>query len=1343
MTSTSWRQGSVILFATLVLFINVFAASAGDTEYVTGGALAGVKLPLFPTHQGEPEGFPGSVRQPNWDFAYTNNIKFEPATHPQLELYPGSVENFRYYWMHYVPARSFFDRQSLIRTVPAAEAAGLGPDAVEPYAAPLYYVGSHQYVHTGRFNAPVPVVRAGEQSPAFQLDCGELQPGLYAVRVIGAVEPEKIVQHRLPLYMRLTVNDGLDGSEHIYRLRCGYVDEFYAVAEFYFHAPEARAYRASVAVDRGSMVDLLVHNIELHDVLAGTTRRAVKTRSTLGRWETPPTTAAATLSAEARRTRDEEIWMAVPPLNSHIGIIFGDPAAPDNPNAGPMLGANGQSQKEIEDQHGKWMPRGSDKLPQGADARVLMENWKLGLAYTMEDLAAYRPLPDPYPFKDEGAGLFTPATSPDQPGQNWFPIAEAVRSQWNRLMGNRRIGVPGAITTLTEKYRKDGDPDAGRDAAMLLVRIAYQYPTLDSGQAMSSIAVIPGGWNRDHRFRQRLDGFDFWRDMTEFPVHAYDALFDLIKDNQELADAVNRFVPWVKTPADVIQLIDVYLVQTYAKRLLRHQYQHAEPQPILLPATVLVDHEVTGPWMEWLYNCSFTYPNELSGIQDMAVIGYCRDGHSFIGSTSYAVPAFRMAEAVERYIRAGGDPRYSLMDATRYPKVVESFRFGNRLQTAGLYYPSMGSVTGPDKGYGAQFKRITESARWGWEKTGEPEFAFALKHFVGRDKETDAAWQAIEKAAEGRRAPWLENRSRVLPNYAAILEGGVEHDDFRFRRSAILRIGGGYGHAHSDTLDLQLYAHGLPMTADGGQRNGYSNPSDTSPRVHNKVLIDGGDGQDQVHAWVRSMADAEGARYMQAEAAHGTLYRRQVALIDVDAGSGSVPLTPEQLAPKSALPADVVTPNTYLFDVVRVAGGKRHAYAFHANISDPVETNMKNATPADQAAADERDLLDNMVGDLLAGDASDHLIATFPMARDSKWGQESRNLAPMWTPEQPRAYTRLHLLGEEGSRVMTGDSHCYALDYRMPHVFVQRRDIAEGSAFMAVIEPYKGEPFITALARVDIEGNETDAQRAVAVRLKTVNGHQDLCFADGRPEKERVVAGVKVAGEFAYLSRDADGLRQATLVGGTLLDGAGVTLRVAAREHTGTIIGVDYRKKAFQIDQPWPTLAGRDRIFEVGRPGSMTQFTAVKVTADGTGARVTALRSADQYLSRVESVQEDGVVMARVGMGSPRKELHLSNEDGTKTWRGDYLGSNRFKLTSGNVSAEDFGENGGLYVWDYGIGDTVRQPTQVNLRRTAPGVYTLTADSEVEITLAASKPRTVTRDELVAGGGTVTITADQ
>ena len=196
---------------------------------------------------------------------------------------------------------------------------------------------------------------------------------------------------------------------------------------------------------------------------------------------------------------------------------------------------------------------------------------------------------------------------------------------------------------------------------------------------------------------------------------------------------------------------------------------------------------------------------------------------------------------------------------------------------------------------------------------------------------THAEWAAIEAAAARQpRAPWLDNRSRVLPTWAGILEAGVEHDDHRFRRAAYVRVGYGIGHEHQDSLDLQVAAHGLPMTIDGGQRRGYTIPTDSAGFVHNTVLVDSAEAYR--HSWIRALADHAGARYLEAAAAPPSgvqLFRRQVALVDVDEGQGSQRLSVAQQMLDAELPKDVTTANSYVFDVFRVGGGRQLTYGFH------------------------------------------------------------------------------------------------------------------------------------------------------------------------------------------------------------------------------------------------------------------------------------------------------------------------------------------------------------------------------------------------------------------------------
>ena len=389
----------------------VVAGPLAAQEYEIGGPLQGVPLPPFPTQHGEPPGWPGVI--PELQVAdERGRIPFTTeGLPPERHLYDGSVEHFRAYWFKYVPVKSFFDRQSLLTNWLAA---ALAPGRAEDYAEPVWWVPRHADPRfTGRFNKPVPVVRAQAGDPAFALDCGTLAPGVYALRAIGAVESTKLQRHRTPLVLRLTINDGPAGESSVYRFRCKYVEEFYALAEFYFHAPEHRHYRATLAVDDESRTDVLLHTIDLHNALAGSLDRAIKTRCTL----TTPLTNAVPVAANdaARLTADAELWNAFPPDNATVGFIYG--GGGDDPKGNqPNAGAGGKTADAIKTQFGEWTT-----APIGP---VLATNKTLNLAYTMADLKALNPLPDPYPVKDRGTGVFTPAADTNTAPQNLWPIAD-------------------------------------------------------------------------------------------------------------------------------------------------------------------------------------------------------------------------------------------------------------------------------------------------------------------------------------------------------------------------------------------------------------------------------------------------------------------------------------------------------------------------------------------------------------------------------------------------------------------------------------------------------------------------------------------------------------------------------------------------------------------------------------------------------------------------------------------------------------------------------------------------------------------------------------------------------
>ena len=293
--------------------------------------------------------------------------------------------------------------------------------------------------------------------------------------------------------------------------------------------------------------------------------------------------------------------------------------------------------------------------------------------------------------------------------------------------------------------------------------------------------------------------------------------------------------------------------------------------------------------------------------------------------------------------------------------------------------------------------------------------------------------------------------------------------------------------------------------------------------------------------------------------------------------------------------------------------------------------------------------------------------------------------------------------------------------------------------FAAVVEPYVGEPFLESVRLLAVADNDADARKAVAVEVKTKNGHTDWLFADGRPGNARVIggvaSGVRVSGEFATLSRDGEGLRLAALTGGTRLDAPEVRLLTACASYTGTVRAVRYPDKQIELDTAWP--AGRllqGRVFEIGTGAHRTTCTVAGSERVGDGTRVTVTRGAEFYLGRVRAVDSDkGQVYANLGpafLGGaviPGLDRHwvASDEAGTRFWRAAYRGRDAesenylFHLTGAPVAEKDFGRLQGFRLWWYGEGDTVRMTTRTSLRRVEAGLYELSADTAVTLGLKA------------------------
>jgi hypothetical protein len=364
-------------------------------------------------------------------------------------------------------------------------------------------------------------------------------------------------------------------------------------------------------------------------------------------------------------------------------------------------------------------------------------------------------------------------------------------------------------------------------------------------------------------------------------------------------------------------------------------------------------------------------------------------------------------------------------------------------------------------------------------------------------------------------------------------------------------------------------------------------------------------------------------------------------------------------------------------------------------------------------------------------------------------GTESQLLRAAYDPASPDKFTRLHLLGAQGHLVLRGELHCQRWDYRIPMIYVHRRGENLESAFAAVIEPYAGEPFVRSVSRLPVADNDADARQAVALAIETTQGHRDWCLADGRPWKTRHVGDIQFSAEFAFVSVDGEGLRQAAITGGTLLVTPEIEIRPERAERRGRIVQADYAHPAIWIDtiwSPWPSETTVELITQpVDDPASWhTSYTVRSIQPEGDRTRMVMRGCPDMLRSRLVSVDEE---RGRVTVGLPlpdycgdyRKGWTATNESGTRLGRVTGVTGTTFDLDGGPVQASDFGPENVLRLWEFGVGDQVRQSTHVNLLRRSPGEFVLSANVGLEIRFPGGPTLRIPAEEIADRGGTVRI----
>lgn len=732
-------------------------------------------------------------------------------------------------------------------------------------------------------------------------------------------------------------------------------------------------------------------------------------------------------------------------------------------------------------------------------------------------------------------------------------IFNVDRTPWASIIGRNDFGL---IRDASVAYEQTGHAEFGWDGVVTLCSLAEKFPALDY---FAQAAMKGSNLRGDPPFYFTMPaGKNVYRGWSggavEGLVRSYDRLFDFIKGNQALATYIGTKIPWVKTPQDVVKLIDVNLLQHGLEASRRDVISGGDSAKVLIPLVQGVNDISRDMLDRGIFTKIAMDMTFRGGIDDQAVCGYSRDGVHYIGSIGYfSNDLEEIANLLHQYRLAGGDARYDLLDPKRYPQMMEAEKTLAQCRVAGF------------------------------------------RMLVG-----DAGDLRL-----GRDPKYVPSPSRVL--------GGAGVTALESGNNGIgLFFGIGRGHAHQDTLNIELFAHGYRAAPDlGGRHEGklHGSPNMRWNKVHNLVEVDDKNFENSyagstvaATGWNTSFVPEPGAQFME-HAARATshpdvsLYSRQTALIDAGAD------------------------DSYVFDVFRVRGGKTHTYCFHGAPTEKLTINTTLTPSKDEYLRKHYD------GTQQEGPT--------PAMLQADWAAKGIT-------------TRFALFGHDGDKTLVGNAFSEAYNYNFPFLYV--RGQREESVFPVVIEPFVDKPFVAEKRQVAVMPAQKGAEAAVALEVKTTGGATDLLYASGKPAETVTLDGKsKVNGKFAVVSRDAEGLRLAELVAGTELNAGDITIKTDRAGYDAKLTGVNYDDRTFTIDQELPAML-RGAVVGIGKLHHAFKISGID------GKKVTHEKTARYYQSAIVATDGNSVEceIEPAVFGCDTKFIDgttVSNEKQDKFWK--------------------------------------------------------------------------------------------
>jgi hypothetical protein len=863
-----------------------------------------------------------------------------------------------------------------------------------------------------------------------------------------------------------------------------------------------------------------------------------------------------------------------------------------------------------------------------------------------------------YPSNDFAAGDMTCGEFPDDGsgckyhGDTYYFIAVYVHYLY---LGHIRP----MLSNLAQAYLLTGDPALGRKGAILLCKIAQEYPnattkkdrTFHPGYANGGGMITDCDWSPG--------------DLGAL-VEAYDSLYDAC-DDPECVGFIHSRRPELKTGADIRAYIEQELLRAGAQACMDGVIlgNHGAREVAMTRLALVLDdyserHPNSKDILDWVY---YRAPAQIRYMASNLLLkdGGTTESPGYNTARLATVPIMQMVERI-RALHPDQFPAHRYPIVFQHPKYRAMFDYFTDMVCIERYIPVIGDVGGgtPDKP--AQPKSLNYGYLGGYSleafrQYADPKFAQVAAYggFLPTGPEFFADMELANRAREAaeKAGPHILPPSQVMDGYKlAILRDGAGED----QRALWAFYGSTLTHGQGDYMQIGLFAKGLDLLPGIGYPQSWKDADawEAHALTHNTVSVDqsnpGGD-MGRLLGFVTTPL----AQWMQVEkervAPQVSAYRRTMALIPVS------------------------EKDCYGVDLFEVRGGGEHHLSYHGPQAQITTSGLTLESQERGTLAGE----DVAFGQEYKDAAGRTRRDAFCLMTNVQRATPARPWAVDYAAGDERdVHVRLHGVPEAGTEVILADGRgaTHPEYYTVKFVLAHRLGEAPlASQFVTVVEPYEREPFIKSIRRVDLP-----AARAgfapVVLEIETNAGTDTIVFSQDPNRSLLVPDGVQVQGRFALVRRRGSQPVAACLMGGRRLSAGAVMLKLGSAAAAGKILAVERGKCMVDLDLKTldpPSLVGRTiRLYNDLR-SSIYTITAAQRTRRGTRLTLntTSLIGEGVAKSVDDFVVHNPVLMFYGGLAV--------NADGTRT-RGHslYVGAT-LENESGTIALPVEGVTGGGY----------------------------------------------------------------